>query len=94
MLRQSPTTGAAGGVDLVVFTPDPADERTAWFGPGPTDVQRADRTPPVTWQLARRGTLIDVAVRAALLTDAQVRILPPGTPGGPEEGIGGLCRFR
>jgi len=83
-----------GRVAELLVTPDAADERTAWFGPGPADVRSAHRTPPATWPLARRGNLVDVAVRAALLTGAQVHVVPPGTPGGPDEGVGGLCRFR
>jgi len=41
----------------------------------------------------RPGHLVDVAVRAALLTDAAVRILDDGTSAGPAERIGALCRF-
>jgi Bacterial archaeo-eukaryotic release factor family 2 len=54
------------------------DRRTAWFGPAPTDVA-ADRDAlgglgvpaPV------EGRLVDVAVRAALGTGAEVRVLDP-----------------
>jgi hypothetical protein len=37
------------------------------------------------------GRLVDVAVRGALLTDAQVRVVEPGTV---TEDIAALCRFR
>ncbi|WP_329092565.1 hypothetical protein OG979_02215 [Actinomadura citrea] len=48
----------------------------------PRDAPSADAAP-----------LADVALRAALLTGAEARLLPPGTPNTPAEGIGALCRF-
>lgn len=72
------------------------DERTAWFGPAPTDVA-ADRD-----TLAGLGVpdpvearLVDVAVRAALGTGAGVRVLEPAAGPGqaPGEGVGALLRF-
>jgi hypothetical protein len=41
------------------------------------------------------GRLVDVAVRAALGTGADVRVLDPGgqAPSAPAEGLGGLLRF-
>lgn len=38
-----------------------------------------------------RGRLVDVAVRAALLTDADIRVVEPGTV---QDDIAALCRFR
>jgi hypothetical protein len=38
-----------------------------------------------------RGRLVDVAVRAALLTDADIRVVEPGTV---HDDIAALCRFR
>jgi Bacterial archaeo-eukaryotic release factor family 2 len=54
------------------------DRRTAWFGPGPTDVA-ADRDALVDLGVPDpvEGRLVDVAVRAALGTGAEVRILDP-----------------
>jgi hypothetical protein len=40
---------------------------------------------------AAPGRLVDVTVRAALLTDAEVRVVPPGTV--PED-IAALRRYR
>jgi release factor family 2 len=80
-----------GQVNTLVVTHDPADRRTAWFGPAPTDVSDRRRELPQT--PATRAPLTDVAVRAAVLTGADVRVLPPGTPDAPARGIGALCRF-
>jgi hypothetical protein len=54
------------------------DQRTAWFGPAPTDVA-ADRDALVGLGVPApaEGRLVDVAVRAALGTGAEVRILDP-----------------
>jgi hypothetical protein len=79
---------------LLVAGPWLDDRRTAWFGPAPTDVA-GDRdalaalgvTTPV------EGRLVDVAVRAALGTGANVRVVEPDRPDGPRGGIGALLRF-
>ena len=72
------------------------DERTAWFGPAPTDVAGDRGT------LAGLGVpdpvearLVDLAVRAALATGAGVRVLDPAAHPGqaPSEGVGALLRF-
>jgi Bacterial archaeo-eukaryotic release factor family 2 len=72
------------------------DARTAWFGPAPTDVatERADLASlgvgaPV------EGRLVDVAVRAALGTGADVRVLDPADQAGrgPAGDLGALLRF-
>jgi hypothetical protein len=54
------------------------DQRTAWFGPAPTDVA-ADRDALVGLGVPdpAEGRLVDVAVRAALGTGAEVRVLDP-----------------
>ena len=86
------------------------DERTAWFGPAPTDVAAEPGTlidlavaDPV------EGRLVDVAVRAALGTGADVSVRPgrqtrptegrgesrrpPPPKAAPAEGLGALLRF-
>ncbi|RLU79939.1 hypothetical protein CTZ27_35915 [Streptomyces griseocarneus] len=85
---------AEGRVATLAVTDDPADTRTAWFGPAPTDVyeRRENFVPNGSGPLVR-GPLADVAVRSALLTGADVRVLGPGTPGAPAQGTGGICRF-
>lgn len=83
---------AEGRVGTLLVVEEYDDARTAWFGASGTDVQPADQPP--TWPEPRKGPLTDVAVRAALLTGAEVRVLPPDAQDRPTEGLGGLCRFR
>jgi hypothetical protein len=49
--------------------------------------------PAAAGVVIRPGRLADIAVRAALCTHATVRVLAPGTPGAPAEGLGALTRF-
>lgn len=77
---------------LVSAVPEEPDAE-AWMGLGPTEVQNSDQLDPI-WPGARRGPLLDVAVRAAVLTGAQVRVLPQGSGFLPEQGLGALCRHR
>jgi hypothetical protein len=44
----------------------------------------------VPWQ---SGPLDDVAVRAALMTRAEVRLVAADATGAPAEGIGAICRY-
>jgi hypothetical protein len=84
---------ALGRVRTLLLSPEAGPPRTAWYGPAATDVttdpKTADR-PEVAW---RPGPLDDVAIRAALLTRAGIRLVAPGTAGAPAEGIGALCRY-
>jgi hypothetical protein len=70
------------------------DRRTAWLGPAPTDVA-ADRDALVDLGVPGpvEGRLVDVAVRAALGTGAEVRVLDPADETRPAEGLGALLRF-
>jgi hypothetical protein len=71
------------------------DERTAWFGPAPTDVA-TDRDTLAALGITEpvEGRLVDVAVRAALGTGADVRVLDPVDQArAPAEGLGALLRF-
>jgi hypothetical protein len=70
-----------------------AEGLDAWFGGVPTEVWPADQGDPVPLE-ALRGPLVDVAVRSALLTGAQVRMIPPDADFGPTQGVGGICRYR
>lgn len=78
---------------LVVSGDGRANDLAAWFGPTPTEVSPAEAGHPVAPD-AHRGPLVDVTVRAALLTGAHVRVVPPDADYGPSEGVGGLCRYR
>jgi hypothetical protein len=80
-------------VRVLLVVDDPADERPAWFGPDvwctATAFDAGRQQHPT-----RRGRLIDVAVRAALLGGAQVRILRPAEGIGLVDGVAALCRHR
>ncbi|NUP51572.1 MAG: hypothetical protein HOW97_30280, partial [Catenulispora sp.] len=85
---------AQGRVRTLLVTDSGADERVAWFGARPTEVSGHRGDLEQTGTHPRHGRLVDAAVRAALLTDAEVRVLEPGTAGAPAQGLGALCRFR
>jgi hypothetical protein len=84
---------AAGRVGTLLVVPPVIDDpRPAWFGERATEVAPAARPTPA-WDVTHRGRLLDVAVRSALLSGAEVRVVPAGDQA-PAEGLGGLCRFR
>ncbi|HLN78725.1 MAG TPA: Vms1/Ankzf1 family peptidyl-tRNA hydrolase [Nocardioidaceae bacterium] len=85
---------ALGRVATLLISADAdASGEQAWMGHAPTEVQPTDRPEP-PWTGARRGALADVAVRAAILTGAQVRVIPAGAGFGPERGVGAICRHH
>ncbi len=88
------TALAQGRLDTLLVVPGSDGGRFAWFGPQPTQLARGDIAPPTGWPEVHRGPVTDVAIRAALLAGAHVRILDPNTTGAPTDGIGGTCRFR
>ena len=65
------------------------DRRTAWFGPAPTDLA-VDRDALAGLGVAEpvQGRLVDVAVRAALGTGDDVRVLDPADQTRPAAGRG------
>jgi hypothetical protein len=65
----------------------------AWFDPTTPELCAAARTDLVELGVERPsdGPLVDVAVRAALLSGAGVRLVPEH--GGPQDGIGALLRW-
>lgn len=89
---------AEGRVGTLLVRASAEDGRRAWYGARPTEVHLAAQVPtephPETWTEAHRGPMVDVAVRTALLTGADVRIVPEDAADGLLEGIGALCRFR
>jgi Bacterial archaeo-eukaryotic release factor family 2 len=72
---------------------DPADDRRAWFAPGTpvASVERADLDALDLEPVEAR--LIDVAVRSAVLTDAEIRVVPGHGPNAPDGGLGGTTRW-
>jgi hypothetical protein len=82
---------AQGRVHTLFVVDDPTDGRVAWFGP---DTLCATAPPEpgssTSWQEA--GRMVDIAVRAALMT-AQVQVVPAERSRALGEGIGALCRY-
>jgi Bacterial archaeo-eukaryotic release factor family 2 len=71
---------------------DSVGDQQLWFGPDPTLVAASDTDlKELGVDSPERGPAHDVLVRAALATDASVRIVDEGAP--LEEGVGGLLRW-
>lgn len=84
---------AEGRVHTLIVAAGAVDDAQAWFGELPTQVHAAGDSGP-TWSDPHSGALVDVAVRAAVLTGAEVVAIPPEVDFGPEGGLGGICRYR
>ncbi|MFD5462166.1 Vms1/Ankzf1 family peptidyl-tRNA hydrolase [Kitasatospora sp. NPDC127059] len=84
---------ADGALRTLLITDTLAGRRTAWFGPGPTHIADQPASVPPDRGPMVRADLADTAVRSALLSGVDVRVLPPGAPGAPAQGIGGLTRY-
>ncbi|HZC69816.1 MAG TPA: Vms1/Ankzf1 family peptidyl-tRNA hydrolase [Jatrophihabitans sp.] len=92
--RAATLAALAAGRVATLFVTDPPDLfARAWFGPGTTEVYPDRHATVGASPQTRLGMLADVAVRAALLAGAHVRVVPAGTPGAPVDGIGALCRY-
>jgi hypothetical protein len=83
---------AAGRVATLFVADDPDDARVAWFGAHVLCARTARDVPDCAGHRRVSGRLVDVAVRAALLTDADVRVVDVAA-GRFVEGIGALCRY-
>jgi hypothetical protein len=83
---------ARAQVQILLVHDDPQNDGSAWFGPeaihvaGDREVLRSAGVDD-PWE----GRLVDVAVRAALGTGAEVRVVP--AEAAPEDGVGGLLRW-
>jgi hypothetical protein len=82
-------TALAAGRVRTLFVADRPEDRRTW-SPGARVREAAQLGHPAVGTRSTRGRLVDVAVRAALLTGAQVRVVEPGTV--PED-IAALRRF-
>jgi peptide subunit release factor 1 (eRF1) len=80
---------AAGRVDTLFVSTRVDNDRTAWFGPNSLCAASPEEIPADGAGQVLAGRLVDVAVRAALLTDAEVWIVDQPFP----EGVGAICRF-
>jgi hypothetical protein len=76
-------------VETLLVVDDANDDRLAWSGPELLCATTRELSGPDAWS----GRLVDIAVRAAVLTDAAVRVVPATEGRGPAEGLGGLCRY-
>ncbi|MCP2328752.1 hypothetical protein HDA40_007259 [Hamadaea flava] len=81
---------AVGRVDTVLVVDDPDDRRSAWFGPVELCASLPDPVHPQ--RTPHGGRLVDVAIRAALLTGARIRILSGDQARGLRGGLGALIR--
>jgi peptide subunit release factor 1 (eRF1) len=75
-----------GRVETLVVHDEAEDERRAWFEPGDSPVAATSRTSDGQVD----GRLVDVAVRSALLTDADIRVVPPSAA---TDGLAALLRW-
>jgi peptide subunit release factor 1 (eRF1) len=86
---------AAGQVDVLLLDPQQAQRRHAWCGPEPVQAAAQVKDLVAAGVADRRSApLADVAVRAALAGDAQVRIVPAGTAELAPSGVGAVLRYR
>jgi peptide subunit release factor 1 (eRF1) len=83
---------AAGRVSTLLVEPVAANDRV-WFSSGATEVYPGRDQANQSMKPIDSGPLALVAVRAALLSGARVRILSPGSAPTPADGVGALCRF-
>lgn len=84
-------------VEMLVLASDaPGPESapaTAWFGPQPTDISEHRSGVLVPDGRPSRGPAEEVLARSAVLTGADIRILPGDLDEAPPHGVGALCRF-
>ena len=79
-------------VEVLLVSDVPDDDRTAWFGPGPTQLALDPQDlKSLGVDSPQEGRLVDALVRGALGTGAAVRVVPP--VGGPSDGVGAILRW-
>jgi hypothetical protein len=91
VVGSAPTFDALGKgqVEVLLVHDDPADDRTAWFGEAPTMIGVAPND--VADGAAAQARLVDVAIRAAIGTGAEVRVVP--SVHALPDGLGGILRW-
>jgi hypothetical protein len=81
-------------VGTLLLTDELDQHAIAWFGPEPTDVAMQEQTLlDLGVGDVRQAPLVDVLLRAALGTDAQVRLVSYDKQYAPLDGVGALLRF-
>jgi peptide subunit release factor 1 (eRF1) len=79
-------------VDVLLLMESAIPDRTAWFGPEPAQVaSKENALETFAVDNPQEGQLVDVLVRAALGTDAGVRVVPFSSL--LDEGVGALLRW-
>lgn len=76
----------AGRVDTLMVVDDADDDRRAWFMDDGSTVCSLRRS----YENMCEGRLVDVAVRSALLSDSDIRIVPATTV---DDGLGAILRW-
>lgn len=76
-----------GHGDLLLLHDDPTDERTAWFGPGSSEIATANGPTTPT-----EGRLVDAVLRMAVHQDKAIRMIPSTGPRGPADDLGLVVR--
>lgn len=78
--------------DTLLLRDDLADDRSAWFGPDPSQLSsRAEDLATMGVDDPQQGRLVDVLIRAALGTGAGVVVVPEEAS--PSEGVGAILRW-
>lgn len=82
-----------GRVDTLLVHDDPADERRGRFELDGMwcSASASDSEGLAPGRDSEEGRLVDIAIRSALQSDAEIRFVP--ATGGPDEGIGALLRW-
>lgn len=81
-------------VGTLLLAEDLGEDRLAFFGPEPVHLAlRPEELVALGVARPREGALVDVLLRAALCTDAQVRIVPSTARQSPTGGVGALLRY-
>jgi hypothetical protein len=86
---------SAGQVGVLLLDPTRSERNRAWCGAEPTQVA-ASAEALIAAGVAdpQSAALADVAVRAALAADAQVRVVPAGSVELAPSGIGAVLRYQ
>jgi hypothetical protein len=83
---------AGGQVATLLIAENPDDVTEAWFGTDPSQLAVSEAAAEALgWSALRPGRRREAAVRAAMGTGAEVRVVPRGS--GPAEDIGALLRW-
>lgn len=82
-------------VETLLVHDEPDDPRTAFFGPDGSHVAlEAASLKDLGVDHPQEARLADVLIRAALLTGADVRIVPHTSSSGPSDDVGAILRWR